>query len=128
MIEIISWWGMWILNVVMLIFLAKTSYVEYTDKQERLPMRWLRPSEKWDVDMKKNCLTCKFEPEWKEWYGDGADRYPRQVGRCRYVVVLPKLPSVFQHSTLNIERYSDNSGIVTGCPTWSRKIKRRVKK
>lgn len=69
--------------------------------------------------MKKNCLTCKYEPEW----GDPTKgEYARVFGTCQWPRVLPTLPSVYRVHAEGITRFlKDDSGIETRCPTWTAK-------
>ncbi len=66
----------------------------------------------------KNCLTCKYEPEWGEPTGS---EYPRRHGRCKKEVALPKLPAVCRVLVETITIYSDNSGMPRKCATWEQK-------
>lgn len=67
----------------------------------------------------KNCLTCKYEPEWSEWSGG---EYSTCSGPCRWAGELPKLPSVMQVTgPTHVIRYSDDSGIHRHCATWEKK-------
>lgn len=66
----------------------------------------------------KNCLNCKYEPDWGEWTGR---EYKRTFGECRYEVELPDLPSVYTLTFRKVERYRDDSGIPKGCKTFEAK-------
>jgi hypothetical protein len=68
--------------------------------------------------MKKNCLTCKWEPEWSKWVGV---EYKRCVGDCRCPVKSQLLPAVYTLSKQGVTRYSDDSGLPTFCHTWEAK-------
>ena len=66
----------------------------------------------------KNCLTCKYEPDWSDWIGVD---YKRRIGACKYPILIPKLPSVYVITRRKVIRYSDNSGIETMCKVWEPK-------
>lgn len=68
--------------------------------------------------MKKNCLTCKYEPDWGRPVGR---EFPRQSGKCKKQVELPVLPAVHEVHVKHIIRYSDNSGLPAKCPAWEPK-------
>ena len=69
----------------------------------------------------KTCLNCKYEPNWSAWTGG---KYSRQHGECKWdVKQLPKLPAIMYVQGKSVVRYSDNSGIPTGCDTWEPKEK-----
>jgi hypothetical protein len=66
----------------------------------------------------KNCLTCKYEPEWGEWT---SGTYSRCSGECRWDGVIPSLPAAMYVSVSRVVRYSDDSGIERKCATWEGK-------
>lgn len=66
----------------------------------------------------QNCLNCKYEPKWSEW---SAAEYPRCVGDCSFLVSWPEHPKVFTITKKKVVRFSDDSGIIFGCPTWEPK-------
>lgn len=66
----------------------------------------------------KNCLNCKFEPEWSE---PTKTEYPRRHGRCQWDGAIPVLPRTHQIVKQPIVVYGDNSGVVTHCKTWEAK-------
>ena len=72
--------------------------------------------------MKKNCLTCKYEPDWGEWT---KGYHPRQSGLCKRKEfadeLISKLPRSYQVTINGITRYSDDSGVMTRCPAWEGK-------
>lgn len=68
--------------------------------------------------MSKNCLTCKYEPDWGSW---GGVVYKKRIGVCQCPVVIPPLPSVYTIHKKSITCYSDNSGIEISCKTWEKK-------
>ena len=73
--------------------------------------------------MKKNCLTCKYEPDWSEWSGG---EYSRQYGSCKWNGELKdrlkeSLPETYTITIKNITRYSDDSGTMNRCPLWEAK-------
>lgn len=63
----------------------------------------------------KNCLTCKYEPDWSRPIGV---EYTRQTGKCKYIIKLPPLPIVYQLTINWLTRYSDDSGLPGSCPAW----------
>ena len=67
--------------------------------------------------VKRLCLTCKYEPVWSEWKGEGD--YKRCVGDCRFSVFsIPVLPAVYRVEKKSIVRYLDDSGIPAACATY----------
>jgi len=64
------------------------------------------------------CLTCKHEPDWSKSTGG---EYPRQHGKCKYVVQWPKMPYVYSLQAKTLVRYSDGSGLPTSCQTWEKR-------
>ena len=71
------------------------------------------------MQIKKNCLTCKWEPKW-EVYGKGY--YRRRVGPCRFPFQRPKnLPRCFIMQNRFISVYNDDSGMITDCVGWEAK-------
>jgi len=68
---------------------------------------------------KRNCLNCKWEPNWSEPIGI---EYARQHGSCKYSMPDIKLPEcsspIYKNS---VERYSDDSGICSNCKVWESK-------
>ncbi len=72
-----------------------------------------------DKKMSKNCLDCKYEPEWGKWT---SGEYKRQHGRCKWNKPIPKLPAVVSVQISGITRYEDNSGVMLNCKTWEQKI------
>ena len=66
----------------------------------------------------QNCLNCKYEPDWNDWIGT---EYRRCYGKCKCPVILPVLPKVYRISIEMVERFSDDSGIVTHCKAWKPK-------
>ena len=66
----------------------------------------------------KNCLNCRWEPEWSKWTGG---EYSRCGGRCQIKIDIPALPRTWHIQKDYIERYEDNSGIPSGCKTWEPK-------
>jgi hypothetical protein len=68
--------------------------------------------------MKKNCLTCKYEPDWSAPIGID---YPRQTGFCKWDGVIPLIPAVYVMHREGISKYSDGSGVKTRCDTWEPK-------
>ena len=69
--------------------------------------------------MKKTCLNCKWEPEWKVWVGAG--EYVRCYGHCRYPVKNQLMPQVYTVTKKMVERFSDDSGVMGMCHTWEGK-------
>lgn len=68
---------------------------------------------------KKNCLNCKWEPEWDEWIG--TKDYRRCHGHCRFPVKIQLLPKVYTVVKKKIVRYNDDSGVMEICHTWEAK-------
>ncbi len=70
--------------------------------------------------MKKNCLTCEFEPDWSEWIDAG---YKRCHGKCKWEDdgLIPDLPQVYILNERHVTRYGDDSGICHSCKTWKPK-------
>ena len=69
--------------------------------------------------MEKNCLNCKYEPDWNKWVGAGDAL--RCSGMCKFKSVFPKLPPT---TTINIKpiiRYVGDYGIYGRCPVWETK-------
>ena len=66
----------------------------------------------------KNCLTCKYEPEWGAKVGI---EYPRMTGMCQWAGDLPKMPQTHTVKVEHITRYSDDSGIMHSCAVWEEK-------
>ena len=69
--------------------------------------------------MIKNCLTCKYEPEWGEPVSAGC-RFERRFGKCKWDG-LPKMPVTHVLTKKGITRYSDDSGIPGACKVWEAK-------
>jgi len=73
--------------------------------------------------MERNCLTCKWEPDWPEY----KSRYGYEVtnGECKFELPDLLLPAcVTSHCVIkkrHVERYSDDSGIHHNCRVWSPK-------
>ena len=74
--------------------------------------------------MKKNCLTCKFEPVWSDPVGVGEKRY--QAGFCAYE--LPLLPATFSTSIDSIIlNYVEKNTVacdgkyIDNCQVWEKK-------
>jgi hypothetical protein len=65
------------------------------------------------------CLTCKYEPDWSE--PSGGNKYSRRHGKCKYEMDWPPMPYVYLVQTRPLLRYSDDSGLPTACPTWTKK-------
>lgn len=70
--------------------------------------------------MKRNCLSCKYEPEWGDMVGR---EYPRRTGTCMFEVVIQTLPSCYSLTSRSITRHEDDSGIETNCRAWKEKSK-----
>ena len=72
--------------------------------------------------MKKNCLTCKYEPDWDEWT---KGEYPRQSGACKRKEwakeLIDRLPETYQVTVSHVVRYKDDSGVMNRCPAWEAK-------
>ena len=69
----------------------------------------------------KNCLDCKYEPEWGETKALSSN-YPRRYGRCKWAGEIPVLPAVYSLAPARkVIRYSDDSGIETHCKAWEAK-------
>lgn len=68
--------------------------------------------------MEKNCLTCKYEPDWGDWT---AGEYSRCFGACKWDEGMPKLPAVMTVQMSHVIRYSDDSGVHRRCDTWEKK-------
>lgn len=70
--------------------------------------------------MDKNCLNCKYEPDWSKIIGK---EYPRRTGRCKWPLEneLPVFPHTCQISFSLVERYKDDSGICVTCKAWEPK-------
>ena len=69
--------------------------------------------------MKKNCLNCKFEPDWGNWVTAG---YKRCYGKCKWNNgIIPTLPQVYNITEKFITRYGDDSGTCQYCKTWQPK-------
>lgn len=73
--------------------------------------------------MNKNCLTCKWEPEWSEWIGK---EIRRCFGKCRYPLKSQLYPQSYTVVNRVIERCSDDSGVCGACITWDAKSKKAV--
>lgn len=71
--------------------------------------------------MVKNCLNCKYEPDWSDWGKWKELEYGRQIGKCKFRLVLPVLPAVFHLVKTPIIRYHDNTGIENCCRAWEAK-------
>ena len=69
--------------------------------------------------MKKNCLTCKWEPVWSGWT---SGEYSRCYGRCRFPVKAQLLPATHSLIIKPITRYTDDSGVPEKCRTWEPEI------
>lgn len=69
--------------------------------------------------MAKNCLNCKFEPDWGEKQGR---EYAQEYGSCKFEPNIPPLPpTIIVSKAQNIVRYSDDSGIFSNCRVWEPK-------
>jgi len=68
--------------------------------------------------MDKNCLTCRWEPDWVDWVGR---EFRRRGGRCRIEIALPVLPATWSVLKEPILMHVDNSGMPTQCKTWEPK-------
>ena len=69
--------------------------------------------------MKKNCLNCKWEPEW---ISCGAGSYKRRVGFCRFPFERPRnLPQCFVMTRPCVEVYEGGSGMIDDCVGWEAK-------
>lgn len=68
----------------------------------------------------RDCLTCKYEPEWGPvTKGD----YPRCSGACKWNDPMPVTPKAVRVLREPILRYvTDNSGIHTNCRAWQPKV------
>lgn len=66
----------------------------------------------------KDCLNCKYEPEWSEW---SSGEYSRCSGACKWDGDIPDLPEVYQVTVKHVIRYSDDSGIMRHCKTFEPK-------
>ena len=66
----------------------------------------------------KDCLDCKYEPDWSEWSGG---EYSICYGRCKWDKEIPVLPKIYSLTKKSIIRYSDDSGVVTRCKAWKPK-------
>ena len=77
--------------------------------------------------MRKNCLTCKYEPDWSEW---SQGEYPRQSGACKRdkwaKELIAKLPETYQVTVKHITRFSDDSGVMNRCPAWESKDNEKI--
>jgi hypothetical protein len=72
--------------------------------------------------MKKNCLTCRHEPDWGEWY---KGEYARYYGKCQWPnsEIIDQLPAVYEVNISLVERFKrDNSGLPYNCNAWEEKI------
>jgi len=69
--------------------------------------------------MVKNCLTCKFEPDWSE--PRGSISYPLRSGDCKYEFEWPPIPWIYLIQKRPLIRYEDDSGLPTSCNTWCKK-------
>ncbi len=69
----------------------------------------------------RNCLNCKYEPEWSEW--KNFPDHSRCIGSCKFVNKLDEivLPACSYIHTDVITRYHDDSGIKYNCPAWEPK-------
>ena len=70
----------------------------------------------------RNCLNCKYEPEWSEWKKiEGF--FSRCTGFCKFANKLSEiiLPACSHIHTDMIVRYDDDSGIKYNCPAWEPK-------
>lgn len=66
--------------------------------------------------MTAKCLTCVYQPDWTDWTGG---EYPRQNGKCKFPMPYIKLPyGCSIGNAPHIQRYSDDSGIPSRCPTY----------
>jgi hypothetical protein len=72
--------------------------------------------------MKKNCLTCKYEPDWPAPKGK---EYPRSCAPCKWDKELPPLPGVMVIRREFVTRYSDDSGVIEHCKAWEPKESNR---
>ena len=69
--------------------------------------------------MKRNCLNCKWEPEWRSC---GAGKYQRRVGFCKFPFERPhNLPQYIFIKRYPIEVYEDGSGMRNDCVGWEAK-------
>ena len=66
----------------------------------------------------RNCLTCKWEPEWNDWVGV---EFRRCYGKCRCPVNAQTLPATYSLVIKSVERFSDDSGLPSRCYTWEEK-------
>ena len=66
----------------------------------------------------KNCLTCKYEPDWLPL---SSVEYPRRMGVCKWDKEMPALPKPFLFIRNSIHRYSDDSGVPENCKAWGAK-------
>jgi hypothetical protein len=66
----------------------------------------------------KNCLTCKYQPDWSAWIGC---EFRRCVGECKYDVIGKTqflIPECHHLQLYSITMYDDQSGLPSNCPTW----------
>jgi len=116
----------WVLWIVVLILIYVLFVIPTKNKSQTQRFKW--QYKKWinggGLMTKRNCNNCKFEPDWSEWRGK---EYPRCSGKCKYPMTIPILPSVYRIQHSIIEKYSNGSGTMEHCPTWTRRIKRREK-
>ena len=75
-----------------------------------------------DMESKKNCLTCKFQPEWGKQVGKD---YPRRAGKCRHPLadakkIARQVPGVVVLSVNSPILFTDGSidGVSFPCPTY----------
>jgi hypothetical protein len=69
----------------------------------------------------KNCLNCRYEPEWGAWVGG---EFKRRVGDCKYDVagkVQYLIPGCHHLQMYPVTMHVDKSGLPIGCPTWEGK-------
>ena len=68
--------------------------------------------------MKKNCLNCKYEPNWPDPIGRD---YPRRIAPCLWDKPIPVMPRTMRVVCEPVSRYSDDSGVIDNCKTWEPK-------
>ena len=70
----------------------------------------------------KNCLNCKYEPDWSEFEQRGEYAWCHvKFGICKWNKTLPQLPQCYSLSKNAITRNSDDSGIMLNCKAWEKK-------
>ncbi len=67
--------------------------------------------------MEKSCLTCKFEPDWKE-PTTIEFSFVVQYGKCKW---KPQVPACVKIEKKVIRKFQDNSGIYKNCAVWEPK-------